>query len=384
MIVLSLLLALLYLLFLLWLRNGLTTINKSSNIQYLRDNVDSPKVSVIVAVRNEETNIATLLEHLLNQSYPKEQYEIIIVDDGSTDDTSDIIKSIAKNEGRIKYLKVDDIPAGWAPKKWALSQGVKMSSGEILLFTDADCTMGTSWITQIINCFADRQIGMVAAPSPFQNGNSMWNRMLLLDSIGQDALTAGGLSRNLPLTISGRNLAVRRTVFDSVKGYEGIQSFISGDDDLMMHKIVHHGFKLHFCLLSEAEVKSPPPSNFKAFVQQRLRFASKGKSYFNLPFVSHHFRWILILIYLTNLGVVLGQVITLFSSNQTWLLPWFLKIAGDGILIYKYTSTLKRPFDIPAFLLTEIWHSLYVVVLGILGSFLPVSWKGRKENIKIA
>ncbi|MCH8011583.1 MAG: glycosyltransferase [Candidatus Marinimicrobia bacterium] len=384
MIVLSLLLALTYLLFLLWLRNGLTTINKSSNVNYLQDTVDSPKVSVIVAVRNEATNIATLLEHLLNQSYPREQYEIVIADDGSTDDTNNIITSIAKNESRLKYLKVDDIPAGWAPKKWALSQGVKISSGEILIFTDADCTMDTEWITQIINCFADRQIRMVAAPSPLQNGNSMWNRMLLLDSIGQDALTAGGLSRNLPLTISGRNLAIRRTAFDSVKGYEGIQSFISGDDDLMMHKIAHHGLKLHFCLLSEAEVKSPPPSNFKAFVQQRLRFASKGKSYFNLPFVSHHFRWILILIYLTNLGVVLGQAMTLLSSNQTWLLPWFLKISGDGILIYKYTSTLRRPFDIPAFLLSEIWHSLYVVVLGALGSFLPVFWKGRKENIKIA
>ncbi|MEE9166764.1 MAG: glycosyltransferase [Candidatus Neomarinimicrobiota bacterium] len=380
MIILFTLVAFAYLSFLLWLRNGITGTPQQ---QTSKKRNRLPLVSVIVAARNEEDNIGNLLQHVLCQDYPGSQLEVVIANDDSADSTGDIVRKFSENDSRVTHLLVDDTPDNWSPKMWALSKAVQSSEGEILVFTDADCTMGASWISTMAMLFKDTRVGMVGGPSPLENGGGLWRRALLLDSLGQDSLAAGGFARGFPLTVSGRNLAIRRSAFDSVRGYEEINSFFSGDDTLIMHKIIDAGWEIEFCVNPEAQVKSPPPPDFASFVRQRLRFASKGKIYYELPFVRSVFRWIVSAIFLANLAVVAGMAAFVVSLDSTWLLPWFVKMIGDGILIAKYTSLLSRPFEPAAFLLDEIWHSLYVVVFGILGPLLPISWKGRRKSLRI-
>ncbi|MBC8175185.1 MAG: glycosyltransferase [Candidatus Marinimicrobia bacterium] len=378
MIIALSILPILYLLFLLWLRNGLSSTDTDISIE------KHPTVSVIVAARNEEDSIGNLLENLLNQSYPQEQVEIIIVNDNSTDLTGDIIDRYAKKHSQIKHLLIQDTPPDWSPKKWALSRAIQDSSGDILLFTDADCTMTSNWITLMVSSFSDETIGIAAGPNLLRKDGGLMDQMLLHDSIGQDAFTAGTILRGLPLTCTGRNLAIRHTAFEDAGGYDGTETFISGDDDLLMHKIISSGWKVSFTIHTDAVIQSYPPSDFVEFIKQRLRFASKGKSYYTLPFTSNHLKTVLLFLFITNLSVLSGQISFLINQNIPALIPWIIKMVADWTLMKKYTYLISRQLNVFTLILTGIWHSLYVVIFGLLGPFVPISWKGRHSSPRIS
>ena len=379
MIFICAVLAIVYLIFLVWLCFGMKTMDGRIRV---KSQIEPPPVSIIVAARDEEKTIGRLLNCLVEQTFPKPYLEIIVTVDNSSDSTGTIVESFSHDFPYIKCLIVNNTPSDWSPKMWALSKGVQASKGEILLFTDADCIMGPEWINSLISCFKDPDVGLVAGPSPLERSNRFWDRMLLLDSIGQDALTAGGFARGIGLTSSGRNRAIRRAVYTSIQGFQSIKSFFSGDDDLMMHRISCTGWKALFCIKPHAEVKSEPPQDCLEFIKQRLRFASKGKVYYRLPFVTSIFKLVLTMIYLTNLGVVFGLITFIITFKSIWLLPWFVKMIGDGILISRYLSMMDRLFDPRIFFYTELWHSFYIVAFGTFGSFLPISWKGRKRRLQ--
>lgn len=377
MIQVSIIITILYSTFLLWLKRGVSRLS----INHLNDNSNSNcSVSVIIAARNEEKNIAIVLECLTQQEYPEDKYEIIIANDGSEDGTDIIISNFMEIDNRIKHIKIENPPSNWSPKKWALNQAVAQAKGEILLFTDADCTMKSNWIRSMIKPFKKDSVGLVMGPSPLEKGGGMWSQLMLMDSHGQDALAAGGIARNLPLTCSGRNLAMRQSVFNDVKGYNDIEKYFSGDDDLMLHKIATEGFQITFVLSHDAEVISPPPQSIKAFYDQRLRFASKGKSYFSLPFINPSFKIILTSILITNVLVSFSLGASALTLKICWLIPWLIKMFGDGTLIYTYCKSLNRKFNLPSFLINELWHSFYVTYFGVMGSFIPITWKKRTRN----
>ena len=367
--------AALYFFFLIWLRAGLSNEQpESSNL---------PTVSVVVAARNEETVIGKLLENLQAQEYSGERLEYIIVDDHSNDSTVAFVRDFVARDERFRLVTSVEVPPGVAPKKWALHLGVNEAKGEILLMTDADCTVGSNWVQKMTAPFSRESVGMVLGSSPLGRGNSLWERIIRVDSVGLDALMAAGACRNFPLTASGRNLAVRRQTFDEAGGYKKFGAFVSGDDDLMMHLIAKNGWTVFPCLSAGSEAESSSPKGFMTFIQQRLRFASKGKAYYRLDFVDRRFRFVLALIYIANVSVITGQIIFLTGFSSYWLLPWFIKMIADGLLITGYLSKMERSFDVPIFLLNEVWHGLYVAVVGTLGSFVKIHWKGRQSQSQI-
>jgi len=367
----------LYFLLLIWFAMGLLLKDKSD---VEGKTVWNPKVSILIAVRNEENTIGKLLEQLRHQDYPFDKFEIIVVNDRSTDSTGTIISEKCEKDDRIKYITIDQVPNGWAPKKWALNSAVEVSSGDILLFTDGDCTVKQSWITTMISRFEDDAIGMVAGPSPLESPNSgILGEMLRLDSVGQDALSTGAMSRGIPLSCSGRNLAVRRKAFDEVGGYGETKGVLSGDDDLLMHKLANRGWIIKNILIPEATVSSPPPPTVGMFIRQRLRFASKGFIYYGMQETGFIFRLMLPFLWAVNLSVLTGQVAAIWTLRAEWLLPWFIKIMADGIILGLTSRLMQRQFSPVPFFLAEVWHSLYIVMFGALGPLLPVQWKGRTQ-----
>ncbi len=368
----------LYFILLIWFAMGLLNDNK---IKHEQKNLGTPDVSVLMAVRNEEKNLGELLDQLKHQDYPEDKYEIIVVNDRSTDSTGAIISEQCRRDKRINCITIDRVPTGWAPKKWALNSAVEASNGEILLFTDGDCSVEKSWITTMISSFYDKKVGMVAGPSPLESTSSgILGDMLLLDSMAQDALAAGAISRGIPLSCSGRNLAIRRKAFDAVGGYKDTKDILSGDDDLLMHRLAGNGWKIKNILIPESMVTSPPPSTLGAFVKQRLRFASKGLLYYGMPDTNLVFRMMLPFLWAVNLSVLTGQVIAIWTFRAEWLLPWFIKMMADGILLGLSSRLMKRQFSPVSFFMAEIWHSSYVVIFGALGPLLPVQWKGISQK----
>ena len=169
-------------------------------------------VSVVVAARNEEKNISNLLFDLTHQTWPKDSYEIIIANDGSSDKTAEIVQRYAKEFAHVKLVCIDKCPPGISPKKYALGKAVRQSSGEIILTTDADCRVGSRWIETMMSYFSD-DVGFVVGFSQFgKKGQSMntLEKFQALDFLQLMGAAAGTCNLGYPLAASGQNLAYRR------------------------------------------------------------------------------------------------------------------------------------------------------------------------------
>lgn len=373
MIYIVIFILLIYTIYILWLSSSF----KNYKSTFVSKN---PKISIIVAARNEELNIGFLLNCLISQEYPKEKIEFIIINDHSDDKTSQIIKDFIKKDKRILLIESKNIPDGISPKKWALKQGVDQSTGEILLFTDADCILGPQWSKKISSTFNNLNVGMVLGPSPLGISNNFWSKAIYVDSIALDAIMFASAIKGIPMTASGRNLAIRKEVFDLINGYESVNKFISGDDDLIMHLINDKGYKILPCIHQDVIVKSPAPESLLSFIKQRLRFASKGSSYYILNYIRWDFKFSLILIFITNIAVFSCQLNFIIYQQLIWLIPWLIKIFFDLFFIKSYLNILKIKINSYVYFFNSLWHPLYILIFGSLGSFIKIDWKGRKSD----
>ena len=362
-----------YVVLLLWLRLGLATLSADSSSPY------APKITVVVAARNEENNIPNLLAALRKQDYPQRDVEIIVVDDSSTDGTYALLRREAATMPNLHPVRLSEVPDGWSPKKWALTTAIERSKGEVIVATDADCEPAPGWIGSLVAVMSDPSVGFVFGPAPLvSHRKTRWGEALLLDSCALDALAAGGTGVGLALTCTGRNLAFRRTAFDDIGGYHGIQGFVSGDDDLLLHQFAATGrWGIRFALSSDTVVPSPPPATLGAFVRQRLRFASKGRAYFGMA-TGPYFTAVLTLIYLANLAAVVSSSVFIFSLQLTWILPVAAKLAAEALLVLPYLKKIGLRVRISTFVVTGLLHPFYVAILGALGNFVKVSWKDRQ------
>ncbi len=351
-------------------------INYKNSLLKINDTNDYlPFVSVVIAARNEEKNIKPLIKSLLKQSYPKNKFEVIIINDRSTDNTLKILNQSKTFLSQLLVLNVKTTPIGWAPKKWALKFGIDQSNGEIILQTDADCIVPQKWIEKIVTQFSDKSVGFVAAPSPMGSSNSLIDKLFFLDSMAQDAISASGFLNNIALTCSGRNISFRKAIYNHVDGYVGTESIPSGDDDLLMHKIYNlHKYKMIFLLSKDVVVLSDAPKTFKQFLLQRMRFASKGLLYYKID-TNTIFRLILPLILITNIFCFYFLICFLNNPTIYLLILFIIKNLADLYITYNYHYSIDQPFSFLSFSFLSIIHPIYIITFGIIGSLINVRWK---------
>ena len=337
-----------------------------------------PPVSVVIAARNEAANIEDCLSALEHQTYPAEKFEIIVVDDRSTDATAAIVHQQATTHNNLTLVPVTECPAGIAPKKNALSRGIQQATGEIILTTDADCRPVPTWIHSMVRYF-ESDVGLVAGFSPLekQSGKKrLKDRLYALESLSLASVAAGGIGLGRPLTCSGRNLAYRKPVFEQVGGFGKFARLISGDDDLLLHQVAHNTqWKIVYAIDADALVYSRPAANLTAFIHQRTRHASKGKHYQAILIV------ILSAVYLYNLLLLGGLFYLPFVSVNGLILlggSLLMKSLLEFWLVMKTARFFNKMYLLKIFPLAELLHLFYVVIFGLLGTFKTFSWKGQK------
>ena len=357
-------LALIYAAVLIRLRVGLTRLRPGREGRH-------PFVTVVVAARNEARWIESCLDALVDQTYPADRYEIIVVNDRSSDATADLIEHRIQTDARIRRIDIQTREPGMAPKKWAIHRGIKESKGEIVMMTDADCLVGNDWIRTVISHFTD-DVGLVAGFSPLDRSgsDSVFRHLISLDALALAAVAAGSFGLGMPLTCSGRNLAYRKSLYHEVGGFESIGHFVSGDDDLFLHRVREQtSWKIRYAIETAAIVPSAPPDTAVRFFHQRLRHASKGRHYgtsFTLGLIAvYSFNLMLLLsLFFVHLRTLFGIVLA-------------IKTVSEYFLIAKGASLWKRQADLRVFPLAVLLHPLYVVVLGGLGQWIRFRWKGE-------
>lgn len=352
-----------YIVVLIWMSLGLYRIERSE--------VDTqPFVSVVVAARNEQHNIAGLLQALTAQDYADSQFEIIIVDDESDDDTAERVRSFP--DFRVRLLQTTERHRVVSPKKHAIQTGIRAAKGDIILLTDADCLPPPTWITGIVRLFSPH-VGMVIGFSPAElpKLQRISDYLLAMDSLALAAVAAGTSGWGYPATCNGRNLAYRRQVYDQVGGFSRIGHFVSGDDDLMLKLVQQTEWKIRYAFKPELAVPTQMVKSVTQFAHQRLRHASKGFHYEVKKVAA------LIFVYLYNLCVFLSIPFALFAG-LSWLVPVFallLKAAFEWLPLFRFAQRMQRLHVLRIFPLAEMLHVPYVVLFGVLGLFVKFKWK---------
>ena len=330
-------------------------------------------VSVVVAARNEQENIGNCLQALVHQSYPSDRYEVIIVDDRSTDETATIVDQYCQQYRNAKLIMVKELPDRISPKKHALDKGIRAAKGDIILTADADCIPKPGWIAAMVSYF-EPEVGLVAGFSPLVKDarETIFSRLVTLDSLSLAAVSAGSFGMGKPMTCNGRNLAYRKETFYSVDGFKQIQNFISGDDDLFLHLVRQKtSWKFRYAIDRETLVRSKAPDHFKQLANQRIRHASKGKYY------SSGLKLSLVAVYLFNLILLTLLPVSIFLSNVfwLWLTCWLVKSFSEFMLLCKFADIFLYKRALTVFPLAMFLHVPYVVIFGLWGQVGKFQWK---------
>ncbi|MFC1620008.1 glycosyltransferase [Candidatus Neomarinimicrobiota bacterium] len=364
--------SIIYFLFLVWLGRGQARLQEWSTGY-------TPSLNVLIVARNEEANIASLLESLKEQTYPQESYEITVVDDGSNDRTREILESYKERIKNLRFILLDEIPRDWVPKIWALNTAIERSDSDILLVTDADTKIGRKWIESIMKPFRDTSVGFVSAPALLKRETkNLAGEILFLESCAYESVSASSIGHGFPLTCQGNNLAFRRSAFSDAGGFEGIHHLIPGDDVFLMHKISRSGkWKLAYIADRSALVTSNPPIRMRTFIHQRLRFGSAATQSLKQD-TGVRCKATILAVSIGNAASLVSTLFLITTLNPLWVIPITLKLMAEYFILLQYVAKIRESVRIFVYILSSIMYPVYWLIFGILGSYLAVTWRGRR------
>lgn len=336
---------------------------------------DEPFISVIIAAHNEENNLANCLKALVEQNYPKENYEIIVVNDRSEDQTENIINRWKAQNKLIRSAKISTLPNNYFPKKNALRTGINLSKGDILCFTDADCVPSPNWVKNCSAAFG-QGITMVIGLAPLVPANlsktPLWQLLMVYESWFLAFTSVSAIHNNFPLTCTGRNLGYRKRTFLQLAGFSNISHSLSGDDDLLMHQFQKSGEgRITAITKPDSIVISSTAQTIRHLWRQKTRHFSAGKFY---PIEKKVFYliWNVCNIFITVLPIL--ALCFNFISFTFSLLILLAKLIIDFIFHVVGFKKYKKLSLIKYFLLFEFIYPFYILIVGNVGLLKKPEW----------
>ena len=331
-------------------------------------------VSVIIPVRNEANNINRLLTNLNNQSYSKSLFEVILVDDHSADNSIDVVNEYRRLHPEMQILTTS--LSKFFSKKMAITTGISLSKGELIVTTDGDCHIPPEWLFTFANYYKQYQPQMIIGPVSMIGKGSFFDNFQQYDYM---AMMAAGLASNrigLPLVCSGANLAFSKQAFEEVGGYSGNEHIASGDDVFLMLKMKKKfPDRIHSLVEKAVIVNTPVAVEVMGFFQQRIRWGNKMKQVQSL-----YIKLIASIIFGTNF-------LLLASLCMAFFIPYGLSFFIVGLLFKTWIDLflLKRAagfFSIrlnpKTVFLTELIYPFYCLFLILFSLTMKVNWKGRE------
>jgi cellulose synthase/poly-beta-1,6-N-acetylglucosamine synthase-like glycosyltransferase len=343
------------------------------SLQFAQPKNIKPRISVVVAARNEENDIDTCLQSLLKQTYPTNSYEIIIVDDGSTDKTASIVKSFSERFAHVHLLSlVFDSEQNIGRKPIALAKGIAQASGEIILTTDADCIVPPQWIEIMANHFKEGVV-FVAGPVAERDAITFFAKMEQLEFLGLITTGAGLIGSGRPIICNGANLGYRKDAFIAIDGFNAESS--SNDDESLMNKMVHRKIgKVVFAPEADAIVTTNSSNTILTFLRQRIRWANKRGHYEDKSIF-----FTLVGLYLFFVSMLTATVLFFREPRiyQLLLIAFSSKILVDYFTLRSGAKLFRQHIPIFHFLIAEFLHVPYIVIAAAFGQVASMRWKGR-------
>jgi len=371
MIWLAYVISIIYVAALLWLLFGYKQL-----LLFLRKNTTpSTLFSVVVVFRNEVENLPLLLQSIEQLKYPKEAFEILFVDDASSDGSSEVIHSFFKNLPNFNYQVIENIQTTAAPKKDAITLAISKATHDWIVTTDADCQVVTHWLQRLNDFIKTEDPVCVAGPVIFKNSGSFIQQYQHYDGLSLQMVAQGGFGHQLPLVCNGANFSYKKEAFYAVHGFEGNAHLVSGDDVFLLEKMqAQYPNKVRFLKSPDAIVTTLPVLSWDALLQQRIRWASKSSYQQNTTM-----KLLGGIVVLQNLLVVFAAFMALAA-----LISWthlfailLMKLVIDAVVLWKtkdfYTSKISVVSFIGCFLIYP-WLTVLVIAKSMTGK---ITWKDR-------
>jgi len=362
-----------------FLRSGLYRISSPCDSATDSNQKQKLSFSVVIAARNEERNIEKCLQSVFSQDLPIERYEVIVINDRSEDSTSEILHKLQSQFQNLRVINITETPAGVSPKKYAVTKGIESASNEIIVFTDADCTVKPQWLSTVNSNFkTDTALVQGITSYGYVNGMSkIFFGLQAIDFLSHGVIAAAAIGANLPINSNANNLAFRKSAFWDIGGYGSDSKVVLGDDDHLLQRVwKSKRWKVRFMADNRASVETEPTQTPRAVFEQRRRWGSVTVHYqpSQILLLSSVFQFYLLIAITAVTAIFYHSFLTVFAGLL------FVKFAGELVLLIPGTrifgKTDLRKFILPASLIQ------LPLVLGavLLGVFCKFNWKGQKMS----
>jgi cellulose synthase/poly-beta-1,6-N-acetylglucosamine synthase-like glycosyltransferase len=321
-------------------------------------------VSVVVACRNEEKNLYDLLNHISAQSFPRELFEVIIVDDNSTDTT---FETASEFTGNINIQTVKNRATG---KKEAIRTGVSLAKGKLIITTDADCRMGNNWIKTIAAFFEKTGADLIICPVRIEPSAGFFGKFQELEFLSLQGITAGTAGDGNGTMCNGANLGFKREVY--YKNVKNLRFDVpTGDDIFFLHSLKKKAdSKVLWLESDDALVTSRAVRSLRAYLNQRKRWISKAGKYSDGT---------TILLGILTFAAVVLQISYFFASflciplMRVFLSVLILKSVPDFLILFNTSNRYGKRNLMKWFLPAQLLYPFYVLSVLTSGICNPES-----------
>ncbi|MEI6864780.1 glycosyltransferase [Flavicella sp.] len=333
-------------------------------------NRNSKPISVIICAKNEAKNLQNFLPMILEQKYAP-GFEVVIINDRSTDNTTNILYSFAQKNDHLKIVNLENCKTFGENKKNALTLGIKASTHEQLLFTDADCfPLSDTWIEQMASRYSTSKNIVLGYGAYEKINNSFLNKIIRFETLMTAVQYFSYAKLGIPYMGVGRNLAYKKSEFFNIKGFIKHIDIKSGDDDLFINEVATSK-NTTYNLNKESFTVSIPKQNLKNWIRQKRRHISTSSHYK----VQHKF--LLALFYLSQISFFVLSTILFISQSQVELVLILISIRYTSLLLSlgvfsKKLNEQDLLIYLPFLELSLIFLQLYIYLNNKTST--PVQW----------
>lgn len=335
------------------------------------------RFSVIVPLRNEAENISKLLKSFENIKYPYSLFEIIFVNDDSTDNSASVINKWRMQNTAIATTMIENVRMSNSPKKDAINRAIPIAQFEWIITTDADCMWKENSFSTYDNYIQKNDVKMIASSVVYEKAKGFLQRFQQMDIISLQATTIGSFGLNNAFMANGANFAYQKSFFKELNGFQSDTKITSGDDVFLLQKaFAKYPQQVQYLKSKNTIVSTSAETSWKDLFYQRVRWASKATSY-----QSEYGEMLAVFVFLGNLSIVVSIFLTVFNLLPIVVLAallivkylidlWLLTLGNNFLKAEKWMFPFLSAIFYPFF---NVMIGVYILIFG-----MKYHWKGRQ------
>ncbi len=330
--------------------------------QTLETTTSFQNISVIIPFKNEQENISDLLNALNKLDYPSDKYEVVFVDDNSSDDSMKLLHQNLMNNYKVVLSSDKKYPG----KKGVIDIGIQNSKFDIIAITDADCEPELNWLKSISNKIVDGN-EVVFGYSPLKKENSLISKISSFENFRNYILYFSSVGLGIPYSATSRSIAFRKEVYYRLNGYSRTLETLSGDDDLFIREAVKQKLKIGTFINENSFVYSKASKSFKEYFNRKSRHLK----------TSHHYilKHKMMLAFWHSVNIFSLYSIVLIPFSNLLLFPFFIKIILDIVTAQTVQTKLTSDFSWYEILYLQPVYETFLIVNFIGSVIRKDKWK---------